>query len=190
VGLHAVHEARLAPGANVLVVGAGPIGLVTTLWARFLGARAVVVSEKAAGRRALAEKLGATAVVDPAAANVASEFQRLAGGPPDVVFECVGVPGLLQQCIMLAAPRGRVVVVGVCMQPDTILPGTAIMKEVSVHFVLGYRKRDFQTTLDLLDAERIGCEGMITHVVDLDGLPDVFEALRQPTTQCKVMVEP
>ncbi len=190
VGLHAVQEARLASGENVLVVGAGPIGLVTALWARFFGARSVVVSEKAPSRRALAEKFGATAVVDPSSENVASAFQKIAGAAPDVIFECVGVPGLLQQCIMLAPTRGRIVVVGVCMLPDTIFPGLAIVKEVSLHFVLGYRKRDFQLTLDLIDAERIRGEAMITDVVDLAGFPGAFEALKQPTTQCKVMLEP
>jgi (R,R)-butanediol dehydrogenase/meso-butanediol dehydrogenase/diacetyl reductase len=189
VGLHAVHEARLEPGANVLVLGAGPIGLATALWARFFGARTVMVSEKAPGRRALAERFGATHVIDPAQEIPGAAFTKAAGGPPDVIFECVGVPGMIQQCVLLAPPRGRIVVVGVCIQPDTIFPMFAIVKEISLRFVVGYRRQDFQLTLDMLAAERIAGAPMITDVVDLAKLPAAFEALKQPTTQCKVMLE-
>jgi len=190
VGLHAVHEARLEPGANVLVIGAGPIGLAVALWARFFGARTVMVSEKAPGRRALAERFGASHVIDGSREHVASAFATAAGTSPEVIFECVGVPGMLQQCILLAPSRGRIIGVGVCMQPDTILPLFAVVKEITLRFVVGYRKQDFQLTLDMLAAERIAGKAMISDVVDLAKLPAAFEALKQPSTQCKVMLEP
>ncbi|MGH0037579.1 MAG: alcohol dehydrogenase catalytic domain-containing protein [Myxococcota bacterium] len=190
VGLHAVNEASLVPGENVLVIGAGPIGLATALWARFQGARSVVVSEKAAGRLVLAERFGATATIDASKEIVASAFEREAGGPPDVIFECVGVPGMIQQCLGLAPARSRIVVVGVCMQPDTFFPGMGIVKELTLKFVVAYRQSDFRFTIDMLDAERIHAESMVTDVVGLDAFADAFEALKKPTTQCKVMLEP
>jgi threonine dehydrogenase-like Zn-dependent dehydrogenase len=61
-----VEKAGLAPGARVLVIGGGPIGLAVSLWSRFFGARAVVMSEKAEGRRELAGRFGATDAIDPA----------------------------------------------------------------------------------------------------------------------------
>jgi len=189
VGLHAVHEGRLSPGANVLVLGAGPIGLATALWARFFGARTVMVSEKAPGRRALAEAFGASHVIDPASEMPGLAFANAAGGPPDVIFECVGVPGMIQQCVLLAPARGRIIVVGVCMQPDMIFPAFAIVKEISLRFVVGYRRQDFQLTLDMLAANRIAAAQMVTDRVNLAQLPAAFEALKQPTTQCKVMLE-
>jgi (R,R)-butanediol dehydrogenase/meso-butanediol dehydrogenase/diacetyl reductase len=190
VGLHAVRQSGLEPGANVLVIGAGPIGLATALWARFFGARSVVVSEMAPARLELAAKFGATHGIDASAENVGSAFQKVTGARPDILFECVGVPGLLQQCIMLAPARSRIVVVGVCMQPDTIVPGLAILKELALHFVIAYRKRDFEFTLDMLEAERIASRPMITHRVDLDSFPAAFEALKKPATQGKVLLEP
>ncbi len=81
-------------------------------------------------------------------------------------------------------------VVGVCMQPDTISPGIAILKELSLHFVVAYRQADFRFTLDMLDAERIASRPMITDRVDLDGFSTAFEALKKPTSQCKVLLEP
>ena len=184
VGLHAVNQARLAPGERVMVIGAGPIGLAVTAWARFFGARAVVVNERAPGR------LGATAVADVSKQDPVTVFQRETGGPPDVIFECVGVPGLLQQCIGMARARGRVVVVGVCMQPDMIFPAMAVIKEIELRFVVAYHKRDFELAIEMLDRGRIAGRDMITDVVDLSAFPAAFEALKTPTHQCKVMLEP
>jgi (R,R)-butanediol dehydrogenase/meso-butanediol dehydrogenase/diacetyl reductase len=189
VGLHAVAQAKLEPGADVLVLGAGPIGLSTTLWARFLGARTVAVSEKLAARLELAEKFGATCLIDASKQDVAAAFDEAAGHPPDAIFECVGVPGMLQECLTLAPMKGRVVVAGVCMQSDILVPVLAILKEISFHFVLGYSRQEFQLTIDMLEKGRIRGEPMLTDNIGLSELPEAFEALKQPTSQCKVVIE-
>lgn len=191
VGLHAVHKAALRPGDNVLILGAGPVGLSTTLWAKFFGARNVIVSELSAGRGALAASFGATDLIDASKEDdVVAAYTARTGVAPDVIFEAVGVPGMLQQCIGMAPRDTRIVVVGVCMEPDQILPLGAILKELQFNFVLGYRKEDFQFTVDMLDQGRIASAPMVTDHISLDELPDAFEALRKPTTQCKVMVRP
>jgi len=190
VGLHAVNAAKLSAGERVMVIGAGPIGLAVTAWARFFGARTVIVNERAPGRLALAQKFGATAVTDVGKEDPVTAFTRDAGGPPDVVFECVGAPGLLQQCIGMVRPRGRVVVVGVCMQPDTIFPVMAVVKEIELRFVVAYRRQDFELTVEMLDRGRIPGREMVTDVVSLAAFPTAFEALKRPTSQCKVMLEP
>jgi len=112
VGLHAVKAAELEPGQDVLVLGAGPIGLAVILWSRFLGARNILVSEPAQGRRAMATALGATAVAEQAGAAAEILAERSAGGA-DITFECVGRPGLLAQSVSLAPARSKVVVAGV-----------------------------------------------------------------------------
>jgi (R,R)-butanediol dehydrogenase/meso-butanediol dehydrogenase/diacetyl reductase len=76
VGLHAINRSRLEPGMAVLVMGAGPIGLATLIWAKAKGAR-VVVSELAAGRGRLAHKLGADSVVNPMAQNPVGKIREL-----------------------------------------------------------------------------------------------------------------
>jgi (R,R)-butanediol dehydrogenase/meso-butanediol dehydrogenase/diacetyl reductase len=88
------------------------------------------------------------------------------------------------------ASRGRVVVVGVCVGPDTIVPAVAVLKELDLRFVVAYQKRDFELTLSLLAQERISSQAMVTDVVDLAGFSEAFEALKRPSTQCKVMLEP
>lgn len=191
VGIHAVRVAGLKAGSRVLVIGAGPIGLTVALWARFYGARDVVVSEMASTRAALAKQMGATGVIqpDPAAdaQTLLSQFVDEAGAPPDIIFECVGAPGLLQQCIEMAPQRGQIVPVGVCEQPDSIMPFFGLVKELRIQFAIAYTKDDFQTCLAMLAERRINVAPMVTDVVSLEELPDAFEALRNPGHQCKVL---
>jgi (R,R)-butanediol dehydrogenase/meso-butanediol dehydrogenase/diacetyl reductase len=190
VGLHAVAKGHVGFGDRVLILGGGPIGLAVTVFAKLAGARDVIVSEYAAGRREVAGAMGATAVIDPASGPVAEAFARIAKAPPDVVFDCVGVPGTLAQSIDLSRPFGRIVIVGVCMVEDRFLPLSAIFKELNIQFVLGYGRPDWRTVLDVLDSGRVDPRPMITDEVSLDQLPSSFEALRKPTTQIKVLVRP
>jgi (R,R)-butanediol dehydrogenase/meso-butanediol dehydrogenase/diacetyl reductase len=190
VALQAVERADLAGGARVLVIGAGPIGLGVAQWARFRGAGCVAVSEPASGRRALAASFGADAALDPANEDVARAFARAAGGPPDVVFECVGVPGLIQQCVDWVRPKGQVVVVGVCMQGDAWQPASAIQKALTLRFSVAYRVRHFELAVAMLAAGRISSAAMITRAVSFAQFPAAFEALKRPGADCKLMLEP
>ena len=188
VGLHAVNVARIRPDEAALVMGAGPVGLAVVLWLRHLGVRTILVSEKSPGRRAVAERLGATAVVEPG--GVLPATQRHAPDGLGVVFEATGVPGLIAQGVNAAAFRGRVVVVGVCNHPDTLFPLAGILKEATVHFVLAYELSDFRYTVAMLEQERIDPSPMITDRIGLDEVPAMFETLAAPTTQAKVLIAP
>jgi (R,R)-butanediol dehydrogenase/meso-butanediol dehydrogenase/diacetyl reductase len=189
VGLHGVNRARLGPGAVCVVMGAGPIGLATLLWCKARGASTVVVSELAHGRAELAMKLGASAVVNPSLHNPAHMARDLAGRLPEIVFECIGVKSTLAAAIEMVAPRGQVIVLGACMEPDEIRPLACIMKEVAVHFVLAYNRAEFRETIDALASGRIDAKPMITDVIDVARVPEMFDALKRPGARAKVMVE-
>jgi (R,R)-butanediol dehydrogenase/meso-butanediol dehydrogenase/diacetyl reductase len=188
VGLHAVRIAQLKAGERVLIIGGGPVGLAVSLWCQFFGARDVLVSEMAEQRLALATQLGATGTLTPGA-TLGEEFGDVSGGAPDVIFECVGAPGLLQETIEIAPRRSRIVPVGVCEQPDTIVPVLALVKELRLYFAIAYNRDDIETVIAMLGQHRIDATAMITDVVKLDEMPAAFEALRSPTTQCKVLTE-
>ena len=190
VGLHTVHRAGLRRGERCLVVGAGPIGLAITLWARHLGAGEVVVSEPHAGRRELAERLGASVLVDPESEDLAGVLARVAPGGPEVIIEAVGAPGMLAHCLDHAAFRSRLVVAGVCMTPDTIAPAAALAREVEMHFSCAYEKDDFHYTVDMLDRGRIDPTPMLSERVGFEGVAAAFDALASPDGPCKVLVEP
>ena len=190
IGLHAVDAADIAAGDNVLIVGAGPVGLAVALWCRHVGARSVVVSDPVAVRRESAGQFGATGIIDPKAEELSPAFERLAGAAPDVVVEAVGKPGIIQACIEAAAHRGRVAVVGICSGPDPIVPVFASLKELTMTFPVYYRHQDDAHTLAMIDQGRISPAPFITHTVDLDGLPEAFEAIKSPTDQCKVLIRP
>jgi (R,R)-butanediol dehydrogenase / meso-butanediol dehydrogenase / diacetyl reductase len=190
VGAHAVRAAGPLLGKRVLVIGAGPIGNATLLFARAAGARDVVVSELDVTRRDRAQRLGATAVVDPAGGPLDHQFAAVTGGPPEVIFECVGAAGLIQQCIELAAPCARVVIVGVCRVEDRLFPRKAITKELRLQFVLGYVPEDFALSLDLLASGRFDTDAMVSSVISFSELPAVFEDLRRPNPHGKVLLDP
>jgi threonine dehydrogenase-like Zn-dependent dehydrogenase len=111
-------------------------------------------------------------------------------GKRAIVFECVGVPGLLQ-AVMEGAPIGaQMVVAGVCMAPDTIEPFVGINKQLELRFVLGYTPEEFAGTLGHIAEGRIDVAPVVTGTVGLDGVADAFVALGDPEQQCKVMVRP
>jgi (R,R)-butanediol dehydrogenase/meso-butanediol dehydrogenase/diacetyl reductase len=143
-----------------------------------------VVSELDATRRDRALAPGATAAVDPRSESPAAR------GAPDVIFECVGTPGLLRQCIELAPLRGRIVVVGACRQEDSFVPRVALRKELTLQFVLGYTREEFALVLDMLADRRIDARPLVSQVVGLEALPAMFESLRQPNPHAKVLIRP
>ena len=188
VGLHAVNVSGLFSGARVLVIGAGPIGLAVVFWARRMGAGRIACTASSTRRADMAKDLGATAFVGPSD-NFREELNLALGGPPEIVFECVGKEGLIQRSIDLVQPRGTVVVAGLCTTPDQINPFWLVNKEVRVQPSAFYDLRDFETTLDLFDSGVLTPNEMITDHVSLEAMPAAFEALKQRTHQCKVMVK-
>ncbi len=188
VGLHSVKMAEGIAEKDVLIIGAGPIGLACAIWSRFFGARSVVLSEMSPARLEMARTLGFTEFVDPAG-DVGAQFESMAGTAPSVQIECVGAPGLLQACIERAPARGVIMGIGVCDHPDEIIPLTAFLKELRIQWAVGYDKEDFQFAIDMMVAGRVDASAMITDVVGLDDVPNAFEALRTPTAQCKVLID-
>lgn len=190
IGLHAVNVGRIRRGESCLVIGAGPIGLAAALWARHFGAGRVIVSEIAAARRALAERMGASTVLDPKAPGLDAKLAEVAPEGPDVVFEAAGAPGVIQEAIDRVRFRGRVVVAGLWPSSDTINPLSATFKEASVRFVLAYEKDDFQYTVDMMEQGRIDPRPVVTNRIGLDDVPKAFELLAKSSSQCKVIVFP
>ena len=188
VGLHAVRRGGATLQDVPLVIGCGPVGLAVIAALRLRDVRPIVAADFSPRRRELAATLGADVVVDPAATSPWERWREAAGPRPAIVFECVGVPGVLDQ-LMAAAPRNaRIVVVGVCMEPDTIFPMLGIVKELNLQFVLGYTQEEFAATLEHIAERRIDVAPLITGTVGIDGVAGAFEALASPERHAKIIV--
>jgi threonine dehydrogenase-like Zn-dependent dehydrogenase len=107
-----------------------------------------------------------------------------------VIFECVGVPGVMQQILEGAPLFSRIVGVGVCMQSDKIEPALAINKELEIQYVLGYTPLEFRDTLHMIAEGKIKVTPLITGVVGFEGVTNAFVALRDPEQHAKILIDP
>jgi threonine dehydrogenase-like Zn-dependent dehydrogenase len=208
VGWHAVQFAHLTKDDVPLVIGCGPVGLAVIASLKIKAAHPIIAADFSPARRALAERMGADIVIDPAVASPhetwsaaatpagydPSRYARLFNiGPkqkPAVIFECVGVPGVIEQ-VMEGAPAGaRIVVVGVCMETDRFEPFFGIVKQLNMQFVLGYSADEFADSLRHLAEGRIDADALITGAVGLDGVAGAFAELANPERHAKVMIDP
>jgi (R,R)-butanediol dehydrogenase/meso-butanediol dehydrogenase/diacetyl reductase len=189
VSLHGVALANAPVGARVLIIGAGPIGLAAAYWSKRMGASRIAVTAGSNRRAELALRMGATHFIDPANATPEAVNAAL-GGPPDVVYEAVGKPGLIQKAVEYCKVRGTIVVLGLCTPPDTFMPFQLVSKEQRIQASAFYEVREFELAADVLQHDAETPRAMVTDIVQLEDMPPMFEALRQRSTQCKVLVDP
>jgi threonine dehydrogenase-like Zn-dependent dehydrogenase len=188
VGYHAVRKARLEAGDACLVIGCGPVGLAVITALRSEGIRPIIATDFSPARRQLAIQQGADTVLDPA---IEDAWKDPALRHPDhvVIFECVGVPGMLDQIFLNAPQNARIIVAGVCLQQDQLRPLIGINKELSLQFVLGYSMAEFVESLHRIADGRFDVGRLVTHQIGLDDVAGTFEALKTPSHHAKVMVE-
>ena len=187
VGVHAVEKGTLKGDETPLVVGCGPVGLAVIVALRLKGIRPIIAADFSPKRRELAVRMGADIVIDPAKEDA---YVKLAPGKRVALFECVGVPGIIQQMMEKAPRDARIVVVGVCMESDTIEPMFGIVKELSLQFVLGYTPEEFARSLRLLADGQVDAPSLITAKVGLEGVKGAFAELGNPERHTKILVEP
>src|SRR3984957_11375815 len=208
VGVHAVAKANVRGDEVPLVIGCGPVGLAVIAGLKLKGLHPIVAADYSPARRALARPLGADFVVDPAetgpyatwADHAAMSAEQKAARPPlqalqpalkpALIFECVGIPGVLQQ-VFEGAPRdARIVVVGVCMETDRSEPMLGIMKELNVQYVLGYTPDEFASALRLIAEGQVDAASMVTATVGIGGVAGAFVELANPEAHTKIIIEP
>jgi threonine dehydrogenase-like Zn-dependent dehydrogenase len=190
VGLHAVNRSGIAAGEGALVLGCGPVGLAVIAVLAQRGIEPIVAADLSPARRALATAMGAHEVVDPAVEPAFDAWARAGRGRQLVVFEAVGVPGMIEDVLRRAPARSRVLVVGVCMERDRITPFFGIAKELTIGFALAYDPMEFADCLRAIAEGELNVTPMITGEVDLDGVPQAFDDLAQPDRHCKILVVP
>lgn len=206
VGAHAVIKGNMTKDDVALVIGCGPVGLAVIAGLKTRGLGPVIAADFSEKRRKLAEAAGADVVIDPAKVSPYSKWTEF-GVPVSgdeltlktmlgetvkraVIFECVGVKGVVQEIINGAPVGSRIVVAGVCMDTDHFEPALAIVKQLDMCFVLGYSPEEFAETLGHIAEGTIDVEPFITGHVGLDGVAQAFEDLASPDVHAKILVKP
>ena len=187
VGIWACRRAAVGPGVRVLVTGAGPVGQLAAQTALAFGATEVVVADVNAHRLSVASSLGATEVVDVSTTSLADAYAGRSG--PDVVLECSGHEGSTQAAIRVAAPAGRVVLIG--MGGDTLaLPlGDVQNRELWVTGVFRYANT-WPTAIDLVASGRVSLAPLATGHYGLDDTAAALTAARTDPEAIKSIIHP
>jgi 2-desacetyl-2-hydroxyethyl bacteriochlorophyllide A dehydrogenase len=189
--VHSVRFSGLALGDRVLLLGAGPIGLLTLQCALAAGASEVYVSEPNEARRAAALALGAAAVIDPAGEDAVAEVVRRTVIGADVAFECAGATPTLQQALEAARIAGRVVVQALAWEPVTCRPVDWVGREVEMKAAYGTEARDWQIAVSLLERGTVRVDELRSRVVPLEEIDSIFQELLDPRTELiQVIVSP
>lgn len=188
IGLQAVRRGEVIAGDNVVVLGAGPIGLSVTLGSRDRGAR-VLVADRVSSRLAIARAFGADATVDTGSEDLAAAVEDWTGGEgAAVVVDATGVPGLIRTAFDLVAHSGTIVVVGISDQEVTIPVIEFTRKEVSV---LGSRNNAgiFAESVDLVRRHRDTVRSLVSHTFPLDEIATALPfAAAHPDTVEKAVI--
>jgi threonine dehydrogenase-like Zn-dependent dehydrogenase len=193
VVVHALARGRLRAGEQVVVFGAGPIGLAAVLAAVDAGARVLSV-DPVAGRRDLAKRLGAEgaegaeSAESPAGLRDAVQDWTRGEGPP-LILETSGEPSVLPLAVDLVSPAGRVVVVGMSSPPAPLRPGIFPEKEIEVIGSSCATAEDFRQAIRLVSAHRASLAPLFSHHFPLARAPEAFEfAISRPRDAIKIIV--
>ena len=190
VGIHTVRRSNLKVGDTVLILGAGPIGLLVAMTARLAGARKIFISDISPYRLGKAKELGFVAL-DSSNVDVVEEVREATNGiGADVVFEVAGNNMTANQMIHACRTQGQITVVSVYKQPPTIDLAAMHFRELSLTTTRCYSHSDFSAAIDMMASGKIDVEPLISHQLSLDELKKGFELMTNPEESLKVLFQP
>jgi L-iditol 2-dehydrogenase len=178
VVLHSMKFAQLQPGEKVVVLGAGPIGLLTVFALRLSGATRIWSVDPVRERRNLACAMGADAVIDPGETDAAGEILKETGGRGvDVAIDCATRGTSLNQAIKVARNAGRLVVTGIPYEARPALDFSTMRRKELTLYNVRRSNHESQTAIDLLREHRHRVSAILTHNLPLEQLQQAFEKL-------------
>ena len=183
IGCHAVDRPTLAAGEDCLVVGAGPIGLSATVFAKLAGARVIVLDMNAKRLDFCNRVMGVdeTVLAGEQAEQIERELRRLTDGSlPDVVIDATGSNVSMSNAFGYVAPTGRLVFVGITTKEVTFKHTTFHRPEGTLMCSRNALPRDFGRIIRLIEDGRIDTRPWITHRMAFDALPGEFELCTRP----------
>jgi threonine dehydrogenase-like Zn-dependent dehydrogenase len=194
VSMHALHRGELRIGEDVVVMGAGLVGLLATQLARIGGAHPVIAVDLSPRRLELARRMGADATIDPKREDLVRRVRECVGGEgAHLTIEAVGNPAVLQQCMRVCAPGARVVVMGAIVGTVTLdlysefvfreltLIGSQQPRNPVVDSIYYHRtgQANRKALLDMIARGTLEVHQLITHRLSWREAPEVYRALGQ-----------
>jgi 2-desacetyl-2-hydroxyethyl bacteriochlorophyllide A dehydrogenase len=189
---NAIHGVQLAPQRLddfAVVIGAGPIGLLTIAAARRAGAFPIIASEVLPKRAEAARKMGAHHVLNPREDNIMAAVTDLQAVGADVVYECAGAAGTLQEAVMYTRCGGTVLLIAIYMEFFQFSTLLWVMKEIKIQSAFGYTDQ-LPISVEMLRDGTVKEEDVISSVISLDELPTTMKKLFGPNDEIKVVVKP
>lgn len=187
VAVRGVWRSGVTAGDSVVVMGAGPIGLLVVEALHSRDITDILVVEPNTDRRSFAEGFGVTVCAPD------DVFASAAGlsGPARAVLDCTGNSKVLGQALSVLGYAGTVVLLGIALEPAEILPMQVTVNELTIIGSTAYSRRDFTEALDALGAGRVNSSALITSVIGLDGVDATLRELGAGTSgDVKVLVQP
>lgn len=190
VGLHHARIGRPERDDVPLVVGCGAIGLAVIAGLKLLGASPIVAADLSAERRATALRMGADIVLDPRETAPYGVLSALGGRRATLVFECVGVPGVLDQIMRGIGHGARIIVAGWCLEMDHVFTPCAHLKRINIQFAGGEEQEDMDLALRAIGDGHIDVSAWLGARIGLGGVAAALEAIADPANAIRSVVDP
>jgi len=189
IAVQAVKLSNFVVGRNAVVFGAGTIGLMTIQVLKAAGASAIYVIEPVESKQKLALELGADQVFEPKRWSKITKLTKKLG--PDLIFDCVGLPETIMTSMKLVKRGGTIMIIGIHPQPFEMQGFLQLLaKNITMKGMFLSDQDSFRTSIDLLEKKSVNVKPMITKLIKLEDVPDMFEILvNPPHDEIKVLVE-
>jgi len=190
VGLEHARRGRPTKEDAALVVGCGAIGLGVIVGLKLMGIGPIVAADFHESRRELALKMGADIAIDPRTLSPYAPIPDLGGRAVNLIYECVGLPGMLQQIVSACGFEARIDMGGYCMEPEQLYVFSAQNKRLTVHFAAGEEPQDMDLALRTIAAGKIEIPAWLGGRIGLSGVAQAVAELSGPTAPVRTVVDP
>jgi len=189
IAVQAVKLSNFVVGRNAVVFGAGTIGLMTIQVLKAAGASAIYVIEPVESKQKLALELGADQVFEPKRWSKITKLTKKLG--PDLIFDCVGLPETIMTSMKLVKRGGTIMIIGIHPQPFEMQGFLQLMaKNITMKGMFLADQDSFITSIDLIEKKSVNVKPMITKLIKIEDVPEMFEILvNPPHDEIKVIVE-
>ena len=190
VGLEHARAGEPMPGEIPLVVGCGAIGLGVIAGLKLKNIGPIVAADFDANRRAIALKMGADIAIDPSEMSPYEPIPSLDMRRPNLVYECAGIPGLLDKIIRAVGFGARIVMGGFCLEPETIYVPSAQMKRLKINFACGEEQQDMELALRTIAEGRIDMRPWLGARIGLNSVGDALAKMTDASAPVRTVVDP